>query len=93
MYCQAAPRTSRHIGRASVSGEVTRALCAQSRRVRLFRPEVRLSFGDARLLDAGRKQAVEQAIGVASWPPQPGSLMAQVADKMKAWAEEYQTAS
>lgn len=56
------------------------------------RPEVRLSFADARLLDAGRKQAVEAALGVAEWPPVGGSLMAQLAEKLKIWVKAYESA-
>lgn len=56
-------------------------------------PDVRLSFVDGRLLDAGRKQAVEAGIGASSWPPAAGSLMAQAASRMEAWVQDYQQAS
>merc|ERR1719296_137387 len=55
-------------------------------------PCVRLSFSDSRLLDAGRKQAVLDGLGAASWPPTKGSLMANCAAKMEAWAREYSQA-
>lgn len=56
------------------------------------KPAVKLSFGDARLLDEGRKQAVHAKIGAGAWPPEAGSLMAQAAAKMKAWVNDYEQA-
>lgn len=52
-------------------------------------PVFQVSFKDAKLLDAGRKQAVEEAIGGA-WPAPAGTLMANVASRMKAFSDEFQ---
>jgi len=54
-------------------------------------PVVRLSFQQGKSsLDEGRRLGVQAAIGAKSWPPPAGSLMAVVASKMSAWAEDYQ---
>lgn len=59
----------------------------------LSEPMVELSFGDSKLLDSARKQAVEASLGAGSWPPGPATLMQQVSNRMKDWVNEYQSIS
>lgn len=56
----------------------------------LAAPDVKLSFKDAKMLDAGRRQGVEASIGASSWPPAAGTFTEKVASRMQAWATEYE---
>mmetsp|Transcript_35180 Transcript_35180/g.74868 ORF Transcript_35180/g.74868 Transcript_35180/m.74868 type:complete len:332 (+) Transcript_35180:161-1156(+) len=56
------------------------------------KPDLRLSCPDLRVLDAGRKQATEAALGHKSWPPAAGTAMKAVEEKLKSWAAEYEKA-
>lgn len=57
----------------------------------LSEPVIELTFKDgAKTLDAGRRKAVEAALGANIWPPPSGSFMAHVAAKMETWAQDYQ---
>lgn len=53
-------------------------------------PVMEVSFKDRQGLDAARRLAVEDVIGAKSWPPSAGTLTAALAERMKAWADEYQ---
>lgn len=51
-------------------------------------PVVEVSFND-RALDAGRKAALQEALGTSNWPARSGTLMGNIADSLKAWQEEF----
>lgn len=53
-------------------------------------PVLQPSFKDSKLLDAGRRQAVDDALGASAWPAAAGTLVANVAIKMKAFSNEFQ---
>ncbi|CAJ1400576.1 unnamed protein product [Effrenium voratum] len=57
----------------------------------LAEPAVDLSFREARL-EPSRRQAVQAALGT-SWPPAEKTLMAQVAEKMKSWSQDFEKAT
>lgn len=55
-------------------------------------PVFELSFkeGARQSLEAARRKAVEDAIGISSWPALAGTLVAALAARMLAWSREYQ---
>lgn len=55
-------------------------------------PEVRFMFSDAGRLDSARKQAIEEKICASVWPPREGSLMGQVAGKLRRWVQDFENA-
>jgi len=56
-------------------------------------PEVEISFKDSRLLDEGRRKAVEASLSATCWPPPAGSFMGTLAARMEQWTTEYSKAS
>lgn len=51
-------------------------------------PVMEVAFTCADALDTQRRKDVQRALGVHTWPPPSGSLMASVSDKMTTWARE-----